>query len=203
MPERVIVDDTDPSITYTGNWTLESAYDTDSKEYNGTIHKTVTPGSSLSFRFHGSRLTIFGTLLRPTTGGPASNLTIDSASPYIFNSTGDVKPRLNSGVWSHAELYTILNLAHTNHTATLKVGNVSETHPFYFDFYTALTGQYYAPVIIDDSNPRVLYGGNWEKLGVKEEYLGTVHRSPPNPGGTATLRFNGLWLSEQRTAANT
>jgi hypothetical protein len=53
MARRVVTDDLHPSITYTGAWISEGPIDSVSNEYNGTVHKTITAGSSISFPFTG------------------------------------------------------------------------------------------------------------------------------------------------------
>jgi hypothetical protein len=58
-PFSVVVDDTDPGITYAGTWVTDNgSFDgsgdgISGPEYNGTLHGTMANGTSASFTFHG------------------------------------------------------------------------------------------------------------------------------------------------------
>ncbi|PVF92554.1 hypothetical protein CPB86DRAFT_177030 [Serendipita vermifera] len=191
MARRVVTDDSHPSINYTGSWVSEGPVDSISNEYNGTVHKTTTGGSSLSFHFQGDRMTVFATLVNISTGLPRVTLSIDNDTPRVLNETGNIKPRSNYTLWSHCQVFLVINLADDRHTATLSVEEASEEHPFYFDFYSARNADWGGTVIVDDHDGYVAYTGDWVGEGIIEEYNHTAQRSPSLPGGTATLKFNG------------
>jgi hypothetical protein len=78
------------------------------------------------------------------------------------------------------------------HTATLSVDEASEEHPFYFDFYTTRSTEPGGTVLVDDHDVFIAYTGDWVSGGLREEFNNTNYQSPRTPGGTASLRFNGL-----------
>ena len=53
MTTTVIVDDTDPAITYGGSWILSGSVVAGSNEYNNTVHATREDGASITYRFKG------------------------------------------------------------------------------------------------------------------------------------------------------
>jgi hypothetical protein len=53
MVKVAIFDDTDPSITYNGNWDLQGVLGTYSPEYNGTVHHTTDSSATIDIGFQG------------------------------------------------------------------------------------------------------------------------------------------------------
>ncbi|PVF92555.1 hypothetical protein CPB86DRAFT_744143 [Serendipita vermifera] len=193
---RIIVDDSHPSISYDGTWVSQGVISSTSNEYNGTVHKTVAGGSSVSIPFQGDRIAIFSTLVNLTTGLPQVTLSVDGDTPRGLNATGNITPNARDILWSHCQIFTVTDLGDGTHTATLAVNEASQEHPFYFDFYTIRSAREGSnTTIVDDHDVFVAYTGNWESGGVKKEFNNTNYRSPFTPGGTASLRFNGTAVS--------
>ena len=55
-----IVDDSDPSIQYSGQWIERGPVSTSSEEYNLTVHRSITAGDSLTYHFQGEHVVLFG-----------------------------------------------------------------------------------------------------------------------------------------------
>ncbi|PVF92551.1 hypothetical protein CPB86DRAFT_819533 [Serendipita vermifera] len=191
MVPKVLVDDCDPSITYTGSWSVQGQVDPTSKEFNGKVHKTTAPGSSLSYLFRGTRIFLYGTFAQPLTGAPAFRVTVDNNEPVAFNSSGDIRPtEADTPVWSHVPIFHMGHLPDEEHNISLVVDSASETHPFYFDFITVSTSHQRGTMVVDDDDDLIVYSGNWTRRTIDEEYLTSSHQ-PITVGSNATFRFNG------------
>jgi hypothetical protein len=53
MTTTIIVDDTDPGIHYTGDWSLTGSVAAGSNEYNDTVHQGNSNDLQLSYEFNG------------------------------------------------------------------------------------------------------------------------------------------------------
>lgn len=53
MTRYWIIDDTNPVIVYTGNWTTRGILDPASPEYNGTVHATNDPNATITLQAKG------------------------------------------------------------------------------------------------------------------------------------------------------
>ncbi|CAG8630106.1 13541_t:CDS:2 [Acaulospora colombiana] len=185
MAKRVIVDDSHPSITYTGKWQSLQSVDSGTNEYNGTVHKTTTPGSSIQFHFHGL---------------PGVTLSLDGDTPRTLNATGNLTPAANTTSWSHVPLWSVEDLTNGDHTATIAVDEVNKDRPFYVDFFTARTVESGGVVIVDDKDGNIAYEGDWTLAGSIEDYFQTIHKST-TPGAKAIFQFNGTAVQVYGTAA--
>ncbi|PFH49426.1 hypothetical protein AMATHDRAFT_4940 [Amanita thiersii Skay4041] len=78
-PTLVKVEDDDPKVQYTGNWTTGGTL----FDSNRTIHSTSSIGSEVTFSFFGSSITVFGRLPNTTVsaGYPAAVFIIDDENP--------------------------------------------------------------------------------------------------------------------------
>jgi hypothetical protein len=119
-------------------------------------------------------------------------MTIDAGTPEVFNSTGSVVPPGGVSLWSHVPLFQSKKLEDKEHTVTIHVDEVSDTHTFYFDFFvinSSKGGDEF--VIADDTDSTLSYLGDWKTENSQEAYGGAHHKSPDTAGGKATIRFNG------------
>lgn len=53
MSKVIIVDDTDPAISYSGNWATLSSVGVNTNEYNSSVHYSSASGDELSYDFYG------------------------------------------------------------------------------------------------------------------------------------------------------
>jgi hypothetical protein len=51
--KRLIVDDADPAMVYSGSWTTGTTLSVITNEYNSTYHRSGTIGDSVLFTFQG------------------------------------------------------------------------------------------------------------------------------------------------------
>ena len=58
---NIVVDDTDVSLTYSGEWNLFAGGS--SRQWNSTVHSTFQNGATVSFRFRGITLSKSLTIL--------------------------------------------------------------------------------------------------------------------------------------------
>jgi hypothetical protein len=197
MSKTVIVDDTDPSISYTGNWQLLGAISDTDHEFNNTIHRGDANDQSLSYSFYGTSITVYGPLDSPASKGLAGvTFQVDNISPSNINSTGTLTGSLGS-LTSHVALYTSPNLVNnadgSPHKLTISVTSASSNGPyFYFDFFTVATAKdsEAGNVILDDRDDSISYALTWTQEGGYTEFLKTTTRSP-GIGSTATVSFTG------------
>ncbi|KAF8155937.1 hypothetical protein B0H34DRAFT_799024 [Crassisporium funariophilum] len=103
--KRIIVDDDDPSVQYSGNWRRDtSKYNAgdlpDGFPFRNGTHQTSTVGDSLTFRFSGTSTALYGILSWSNLGSLSVTYTLDGASlsesytvttssPEFMNNIGD------------------------------------------------------------------------------------------------------------------
>lgn len=204
MSNKLIVDDTDTSISYSGDWKILGPLYKYSNEYNGTVHRGDTNGQSLSYTFTGTSIMVYGTLDMPATKGLAGvTFQIDSLSPQMINATGTLTNNINKTV-SHTAIYKSPNLVDGTHTLNINVTEASMDGPyFFFDFFTIETGQdsMAGHIIVDNLGGGVQYIPTFVRDGTPNDYSGTNNRSPAN-GSSATFSFIGGYLVHPFFPAN-
>ncbi|KAJ6609045.1 hypothetical protein B0H10DRAFT_509592 [Mycena sp. CBHHK59/15] len=64
MSHQVVIDDTDPSITYSGGWFLDTSpgHGNFGTPYNHTSHASIVSGSSLTYSFNGTAVVVQGAI---------------------------------------------------------------------------------------------------------------------------------------------
>jgi len=186
---RIIVDDTDSRIKYSGDWFQDNGsqdqFGNYGPTYKHTLHGT-TGNNSMSFSFSGTAVTIMGTTnlakIDDTHYDPmwecfVDQISIGSTSPFQYrennwNMCG--KDSLNDGP----------------HEITLKVTTRGGT--FWLDaitFAPSAHDTYGTEVlVVDDNDPGVQYGDGWQPLGTTASFTGKT-------GSTARLSFVGTGLS--------
>ncbi|KAJ7574070.1 hypothetical protein C8J56DRAFT_477498 [Mycena floridula] len=129
----VVLDDTDPSIQYSGNdWVVGGG----PGEFMGTTHGTVASDSEIKIPFSGTAIQVYGTVT--ATGGafpdPISTYSIDNGPATFFS--------LNStGLTSNPTMMCFFNsppLSDGNHT--LNICSTVAGSRFWFDFAVYTVG---------------------------------------------------------------
>ncbi|KAF9242623.1 hypothetical protein BU15DRAFT_72733 [Melanogaster broomeanus] len=123
-----IVDDRDPRITYTGAWFLGGG----DPEYDNTTHGTNVSGSSASFNFTGTSISVFGTVgpidfWHVDVGSSISIYNLDYFPPVTFRA-----PALNSASY-HYQFYTSPPLEDGLHY--LAVTSVNMSSVLWLDYF--------------------------------------------------------------------
>jgi len=100
--QTLVVDDTDNSIIYSGNWKNSPAvplsFDYSTTLYRNTTHWSSTVGDSLQFNFQGSSISVFGIATNISSGGNiTATYTLDGVSQVhgLPQGTLDSLPMVN------------------------------------------------------------------------------------------------------------
>jgi len=145
--------------------------------------------------FLGTSISLYGTLDKPSELGiPNAYFTLDDLPTETFNRTGNIIPDSYDIISSHMPFYQSPTLTPGPHTLTVTVAEPSKAGAsFIVDFFTIGVGADVSTgnVIVDDSDPRVVYNGPWVTGGSTSEYLRTTHGSPSTGGGGASFSFYG------------
>ncbi|KAJ7346237.1 hypothetical protein DFH08DRAFT_781072 [Mycena albidolilacea] len=181
---QVVVDDTDPAISYgpegwfvadpsvltKGNW---------GPIYNGTSHATASTNSTLSFSFKGTSITVKGSVIISTDTNnitdPTWTCSVDGteipSNPFNF-------PENNWPLCNQPQM------ASGAHTLTIQVK--SKGQPFYIDhleYHPLLEAVFPSAVLVySDSDPALTYGAGWAQGD---------GMSTQTAGSNATLSFYG------------
>ncbi|KAF8634506.1 hypothetical protein AX17_004197 [Amanita inopinata Kibby_2008] len=141
------VDDSDPSIQYTGSWTQGGT----SNEFNKTAHLAGSSDSQATFTFYGTSVIVFGRLPNITASPnyPAATFAIDDGSPTVFNT---VTPTQRNTIYQ-VPIFQSPSLNLGQHT--LRVESHDNNQNLWIDFimYTQPAGLTSTPALTSTSNP--------------------------------------------------
>ncbi|PVF96528.1 hypothetical protein CPB86DRAFT_860151 [Serendipita vermifera] len=164
---KLIVDDADPAMVYSGSWTTGTTRSATTNEYNVTYHLPGAQGDSVLFTFEGTGVDVYATLNSPATIGTLGPLfTIDDGTPVRFNETGDIHTASPTNPASHVLVMRFYSLSQGQHTLNITFDRFALTRPFfYFDFVVVTTNDMNASgyVIVDDKDPSISYTGDWRQ----------------------------------------
>ncbi|TFK19069.1 hypothetical protein FA15DRAFT_727512 [Coprinopsis marcescibilis] len=196
-----LIDDIDPSITYTGDW-----YETEEQfgRYNrfgpphyGSQHATNTSGSA-SFAFRGSRVAVFGTSrqLNTTSADNSTSVSIDPRWECIVD--GRSHPAIPGSNESFAtNQWTLCDVQFESsgqHVLTVAANTTSRT--FYLDLIQYkpdhnLQETLHPTILLVSTDPAVKYmEGNWASF-LNQAMVST------EPGSKVRIEFNGtkaIWV---------
>ncbi|KAI0339358.1 hypothetical protein BDW22DRAFT_586277 [Trametopsis cervina] len=120
------VDDTDPIIIYGGNWGLKNW----SPAYNGTLHFTRLSMTSITYRFTGSSIAVYGPVgVTAVYGTPITTYQLDDAAPVSF--TAPLVP--GNDTLTNVLFFSTDNLDAAQHTLTIKRVSTDDAM-YFFDF---------------------------------------------------------------------
>ncbi|KAJ7076462.1 hypothetical protein B0H15DRAFT_805602 [Mycena belliarum] len=189
---RIVVDDTDPAIQYgpTGWYSADpvklNAMGNFGPVYNTTSHGTSTSGSTLSFPFNGTSVSVFGTIAIATD---ASNAT----DPTWTCLVDEIPIENPNPTFKYAENNWLLcdqsKISPGSHTLTIQVQ--SKGQPFYLDniMYTPLPDVRRESAVLEYTNvdPAVSFGSGWRGWGAQN--ITQVN------GAQVALNFHGTSVS--------
>ncbi|PPR02068.1 hypothetical protein CVT24_011167 [Panaeolus cyanescens] len=189
---KVRVDDTNPSIQYTGPWFVDGTGSQDNRgnfgpTYNKTLHGTIE-NASLSFTFSGTDITVWGTNnIRNDSGvvDPQWSCFIDNvpirSNPFQFFENN----------WALCSPPDSLVLEDGVHVLTVNA-TVARSQTFWIDAID------YVPsasvplddkaILVENNDPQLQYGPGWQSLG------GTANMTTVQ-GSSFTFQFYGVSLS--------
>ncbi|KAJ7766036.1 hypothetical protein B0H16DRAFT_384854 [Mycena metata] len=180
----VIVDDRDPSIKYTGAWTQAGS----SIEFDSTTTCSSTEGTSASFTFTGTQVTVFGTVAAKNPPDAALSFAVDKTTTGTFtppnNMTSDVH---------HTTLWTSPVLASGTHTLVLTQTTAQAACVIYLDYLMYKTpSNTVGPYLVDDNDPAIKYtpAASWGTGGAEYDFLHTTHGSNA-AGASFSYTFQG------------
>jgi len=124
------VPDNDPGVVYSTSWLLIP------HGFFQTSHQTDVVGSSLSFNFNGTGITVFGSIpaSNATHAPPTAAYSIDAAAPVVTAEPLAPDPVLNQ------PLFSTSGLADGPHTLNVTVTNVQSASPFAVDYFIVKPG---------------------------------------------------------------
>ncbi|KAG6872190.1 hypothetical protein C0995_012119 [Termitomyces sp. Mi166 len=136
--ERLIVDESDPSVVWEGNWALDSSMLTNPidgfirRPYGNTTHRTSSLGASVAFRFNGLNLSIrvrcqFPQSVAISIGDVYHSAKDGVQTDYSLSESG-------SGNSTNFQWYQKDGLSPTTHTLNMTVVNVFNNPSFNLDY---------------------------------------------------------------------
>ncbi|KAF8182370.1 hypothetical protein K438DRAFT_1600749 [Mycena galopus ATCC 62051] len=185
-PRRILIDDADSAIQYGPGW---AAADTSKLNglgnygpvYANTSHATTTDGSTLSFKFSGTSVAVFGTIDITNTNGvvtPTWTCLVDGVAIPEQNPTFQY-PENNWKLCAQSQLST------GAHTLTINVQTTGST--FYIDYllYTPTADVDLDGAILEypNTDASVTFQSAWQEWGGQN-----VTQSK---GASVTLNFHG------------
>ncbi|KAJ7912199.1 hypothetical protein B0H13DRAFT_1713308 [Mycena leptocephala] len=185
-PRRILIDDADSAIQYGAGW---AAADTSKLDglgnfgpvHAGTSHGTTTDGSTLSFKFSGTSIAVFGTIDIANTNGvvtPTWTCLVDGVAIPEQNPTFQF-PENNWDLCAQSQLSA------GAHTLTINVQTTGRT--FYIDYllYTPTADVDLDGAVLEYSNTdaSVSFQSGWQTWGAQN-----VTQSN---GASVALNFHG------------
>ncbi|KAH9901370.1 hypothetical protein C8Q73DRAFT_677634 [Cubamyces lactineus] len=118
-----------PSNVAIPAWVFETSATFSDAVYNSTLSKCVTSGASVAFRFNGTSVAVYGSVL-PADGAepPISVYSVDGGSPTTF-SAPQTTHRADA-----VQFFTSGELPLELHTLTINITSTSPIAPYYLDF---------------------------------------------------------------------
>ncbi|TFK19951.1 hypothetical protein FA15DRAFT_708528 [Coprinopsis marcescibilis] len=187
----VVIDDTDPRISYSDGWTRASGATNNHNGngnfgavYQNTLHTTTVSGANMSFTFTGISANIFGTndpvevspgVFDPDIVCIVDGMIVPKWDPFPF-------PENN---WLFCNFD---QLSEGEHTVRLQV--ITQGRPFWFDriIYRPIDVVENETMMINQDDSDINYTGEWGSLGDVAHHTGTM-------GGSFVFPFFGTRLT--------
>ncbi|KAJ7679742.1 hypothetical protein B0H17DRAFT_986855 [Mycena rosella] len=183
----VIVDDRDSPIQYAGSWNDAGA----EVEFHGTTRWASQAGSTASFTFSGSSVTVYGSVAAKNPAEASLNFVIDNSV------TGSYTPSdsLDEGLF-HEALWTSPSMSEGTHTLVITQTRAADEGQIYLDYmlYTTASDDSGGPYFIDDRDSRITYTPAWRQFGSENDFQHTSQEST-STGDSFSLTFEGTRIS--------
>ncbi|KAF7316072.1 hypothetical protein MIND_00125200 [Mycena indigotica] len=183
---NIIVDDQDPSIIYKPAWSTTGSDGNprgDPQEFNRTTSHGVRSGSTASFTFTGTQITIFGTLFGSDTA--FLQFTINGTQqPAAYPESAD--PPFHRAVWDSGPL------PHGQHALVME-DTTPATSNFFFDYMiykTDVRGPSQTG-FVDDNESAVSFSSRWSSENTFE-FMQHMSRWTEVAGQSVTVQYNFL-----------
>ncbi|KIK04494.1 hypothetical protein K443DRAFT_417841 [Laccaria amethystina LaAM-08-1] len=140
---KVIVDNEDPSITYTGSWTQNTDKFVPGSlpsglPYHNSTHQSVNAGDSFAFSFTGSSVSIYGIMSWANLGSIETTYTLDGSPLSRTYTVTQSTPQFagNSSDQNNYLLFSLDSILSGNHMLVVNVISVTGGQTFIFDYLT-------------------------------------------------------------------
>ncbi|KAJ7038033.1 hypothetical protein C8F04DRAFT_1091137 [Mycena alexandri] len=181
-----IIDDRNPLITYSGPWSQAGG----SIEFDSTTTCSTTQGTSASFTFVGTSVTVYGTIAAEKAPNATMSFAVDKTTTGTF-----VPPSGLTSDVHHQTLWASPVLGNGTHTLVITQTEAQAACVLFLDYIlyqtTSDTG---GPYFIDDSDPSITYGASWTPAGSEYDFLHSTHGSTA-VGATFSYTFQGKQIS--------
>ncbi|KAH7332693.1 hypothetical protein B0J17DRAFT_678447 [Rhizoctonia solani] len=184
MPYNVTIDDISPIITYTGNWSEKYPGNATTAPFysDNTFHHSAVPGSTASFKFNGTAISIYGGK-RIAYG--EYTVTVDSGIPERFDGYGE--PLGDSRVLPKQLLFTRNDLEDALHSNGRKEIDID------YVIWTSGRDSLLRPIELDDTHQNWTYTGAWKTRGGADTSNSSTHLAR-ELGAQASLTFEGVGI---------
>ncbi|KAJ7174145.1 hypothetical protein C8R43DRAFT_977216 [Mycena crocata] len=186
----VVVDERNPLIHYAGPWNDAGA----SSEFNSTTRWTSTQGSTASFSFNGTSISIYATVA-------AKNSSTASMTFLLDNSVkGEYTPSASMTADEHnAALWTSPDLSNDLHSLVITQTSAQADGVIYLDYllYKTPAAPDGGPYFIDDRDPSVTYSPStaWKQTDGTGVDFQHTSQSSTGAGDSLALKFAGRSVS--------
>ncbi|KAH7332694.1 hypothetical protein B0J17DRAFT_603553, partial [Rhizoctonia solani] len=197
MPQNITVDDRSPLVNYSGNWVANFKQyplnDTMSdRYYDSTFHSSKSPGDSVSVKFNGTAIYIYGAM-RPDRG--YYTVTVDDGQKLRLDAYASKQPNGDDGLFRQL-LFSKADLEDRHHEVTLtNDSHERDARPFVdidYIMWTSSVKTNAGASDFDDGHPSWKFNGNWTMRAPNATNNQTVHSTRSETiGSYATLTFQG------------
>ncbi|OCH91045.1 hypothetical protein OBBRIDRAFT_551147 [Obba rivulosa] len=144
----LVVDDTDPSIVYSGGWQTDPPALDPVNYYNNTLHIAENAGQWATFTFSGSGVEVYGSLVDNHTPYPLSEYVIDGVERGTYQPPSDL---ITPTLASNNLFFRSPPLNEGTHVLNITVEVVTDPGLFYLDYIV------WTPVSMPSSVPTASY----------------------------------------------
>ncbi|KAJ7028397.1 hypothetical protein C8F04DRAFT_1007458 [Mycena alexandri] len=184
-----IIDDRNPLVHYVGEWTVAGS----PAEFNGTTTFSATEGSTASFTFVGTSVTIYASVAAKEVPDASLNFMVDNIVSGTYTAPSGMASDIH-----HEALWTSPTLSNGSHilVITQTAAPASVFGVIYLDYlmYTTTTATSAGPYFIDDSDARIKYTPAWRQAGSDNDFQHTS-RGSTSTGDSFSLQFEGTAIS--------
>ncbi|KAJ7439101.1 hypothetical protein FB451DRAFT_1378067 [Mycena latifolia] len=181
-----IVDERDALVHYTGSWNDGGV----AEEFQSTTRWSALQGSTASFSFVGSSVTVFGTVaaIQP----PQASLTflVDNSIEGTYTPPADLAADVH-----HEVLWASPPLGDGSHTLVITQTAAQASGVIFLDYIMWNTTSAAVPAyFIDDRDARVQYKPPWQQFGSDPDFMHTSQGTTA-VGDSLSLQFEGTSIS--------
>ncbi|KAJ7901067.1 hypothetical protein B0H14DRAFT_3852263 [Mycena olivaceomarginata] len=193
----VLVDDSDTVVKYNtpGGWIEDGIF----PEFNQTAHASATPGDTATLVFEGTSISVYGSQA-PSGAESRLKFSVDGADVGAYQPVPVTDAIHNQLFWTSPIFdeasHTLVITVDPSDTSSSQQDSPPK-RAFYLDYFTyKTTSTAGKTVVIDDSDPSVIYSPKWDPNGSDSRLVGTRHASNSQlDGAWAAVSFNGTGIS--------